>query len=80
MENTKNTETNAAIPYYVVQSAMKDRGENDNYAVIRSDNDYRYKRTLEEANATAAEMQASAESLSPIAHTVQVIDLIEPDA
>jgi hypothetical protein len=74
-----DTDENRAIPHYVIESAMEHRGEDDNYAVVRSDNDWQFAETLPEANEIAEAMQSSADFVSPISETVQVIELVHAD-
>lgn len=64
-----------SIPFYVIRSALERAKENDRFAVIRSDNDFQFARTLPEANDVAAEMRSEIYTMSPIEHTVQVIKL-----
>ena len=74
------SEPQRAIPFYVLQSAHEGAEEGHEYAVVRSDNDYEYARTLAEANEKADAMRSAAETVSPYNHSVQVIDLQEPEA
>jgi hypothetical protein len=62
------------IPYYVIQSAVENAKEHDEYVVVRSDHDYQYARTADEASTLAWEMSEVA-NVSPTAHSVQTIDL-----
>lgn len=68
------------IPFYVIKSAMEGASKGHEYAVIRSDNDYQYASSLDEANRIAADMRSEIETVSPYNHSVQVIDLQEPEA
>lgn len=66
-----------AIPYYVLKSAVENAKPQDGYVVVRSDNDYSYARSLASANMVAEDMRSEIETLSPIPHTVQVVELQE---
>lgn len=66
-----------AIPLYVITSAARDAKPQDDYVVVRSDNDYQYARTLDEANTLAEEMQDMVDAVAPVGHTVQVVELQE---
>lgn len=69
--------TPRAIPFYVVKSAVENAKPQDEYVVVRSDNDYSYARTLDAANTLADDLRSEIETLSPIPHTVQVVELQE---
>lgn len=68
-------DTSRSIPYYVIKSALENAGPDEEYVVLRSDNDYTYARTLDEANEFADEFRSEIEVVSPLAHTVQVVEL-----
>ena len=72
-----DTELRRTIPYYVIESALKNAKDHDEYAIVRSDNDYQYARTLDEANTIAHEMRSETETISPLNHSVQVVGLQE---
>lgn len=68
-----------SIPFYVIKSALKTAKNHDEYVVVRSDNDYQFARTLDEANTLAEQMREQIDFLSGINHSVQVIELqVEP--
>lgn len=72
-----NADTNETRPIqsHVVESAIEEAKEYDRYAVIRSDNDWAYARTLEVANQLKRDMQSAIDRVSPINHAVAVIGL-----
>jgi len=66
-----------AIPFYVIAAAIEHAKPEDEYAVVRSDNDYQYARTHDEAATLADEMRSQTDSVSPLNHTVQIVELQE---
>lgn len=69
-----------AIPFDLIEAAVADAGPDDAYVVVRSDRDYRYATTIDEATAIEAEMRSEIETLSPVPHTVQVVAIDDMDA
>lgn len=65
-------------PAYVVEAAIADQKEHDEYAIVRSDGDYEYARTMAEAYNVEADMQSAIDHVAPIGHSVIIVDLPNP--
>lgn len=63
------------IPFYVIQGAIDEAKPQDEYAVVRSDNDWQYARTLDEAD-TLQDMMMDA-AAEAVGHSVVVVELVE---
>lgn len=65
------------VPYYVIKAAMDGRKESDEFAVCRSDGDYQYARTVDEAEQLKREMLAASKALGGRIHRVAIVELTE---
>lgn len=75
MTDTSQYTLRQPLQQYVIRDIHEHAGENDNFAIVQSNNDFEFAETLEEANERADDAEQANDHLTPQNETVAIIEL-----